>query len=180
MTDSTQRRITRRTIARGAAGSVPVVAVGAAAPAHAASHTVEVTTVSQCISSRYAYFTITATGLPSGSAIMIQIDPADTTALSLDGTITDGGTEGLFVLTSTGGASTTGQIRVDESFTTGQGTQVVTAEVMGSTSVDVTGDLTASVTFTRSGTHGCATPWSGRRLPVARRVVADVTRRPSP
>lgn len=83
MSDFTEKKISRRTVAKGAAWSVPVVAVAAAAPAHAASADGNVTVSGSCVgftvpilnvTAGHPKFTISATGvaLPAGSTLTLS------------------------------------------------------------------------------------------------------------
>ncbi len=145
-------RPSRRTIARGAAWSVPVIAVGAASPAFAASHTVSVQTSATC-ATRDGTFAITVSGLAAGEQVNISLVGNNSGTSPGTSNVTGSGLN--YALTGDGSTSTLGRIFVSGPSFNGQGSSTVTATVTGSGGVSVTGDLTATITFSRSGQYTC-------------------------
>ncbi len=148
------RRPSRRVVARGAAWSVPVVAVGAATPAVAASPTVSVTTTATC-SFRDGTFVITVSGLGVGQQVAISLAGSSGGTSAATTNVTGSGSS--WILTGDGSSPTVGRINVSGPSLTGQGSSTVTATVSGLGGVQVAGDLTATITFSRSGsTYSCS------------------------
>ena len=154
MDDTTKgaARPSRRVLARGAAWSVPVVAVGAAAPAMAASGGTGSIT-GACAGGNTANFTLSIAGSLSTS---IQV-----VFTRLGGTGFDITAPGTWVRASTsnniivydvpvvsGSASGTANV----TYLMGRsGTELVTAEISTTTGQVITGDTTASVNISRDG-----------------------------
>lgn len=73
-TGDTQRAVSRRSVAKAAAWSVPAIAIAAAVPAHAASNAAVASVVGICVGrSRTASFTIGVAHIPLGQQISIVL-----------------------------------------------------------------------------------------------------------
>lgn len=143
-------RPSRRTIARGAAWSVPVVAVTAAAPAFAASGGTATVQGSCSGTSRTASITVDVTGTSAGSVI-VTFTGTGTFAVSAPAGTTSCGTNCYVVPVVNGTASATFGV----TFTIGQsGQETVTATVSSSGGQVISGDTTGSVTKRRDGNSG--------------------------
>jgi hypothetical protein len=143
-------RPTRRTIARGAAWSVPVVAVAAAAPAFAASGgTASVT--GQCTGGRTGSIQVVVNGT-SAQYVRVQLSHTGSGTYTVtsapsgaqtcgDGCyllpVTNGSVNGTFLITLTVGQSGTGTVTADIS--SSPGGQVITGDTSGYVSIRRTG-----------------------------------------
>ncbi len=149
-------RPTRRTLARGAAWAVPVVAVGAAAPAMAASGgTGGISARCASATSTSGTFSVSVTGSlvtqlqvafrrASGSGTF-SITPESTWVLVP-------GTPGAYTyLIPVVGGTATGTATMSSSGISNNGTQTVTGELSAPGGQVITGTTSASITITRQG-----------------------------
>jgi hypothetical protein len=146
------RRPSRRTVARGAAWSVPVLAVGAAAPAFAASGGTG-TITGACLGGNRASYTLNVTG-SAAAFIRVTFSRLGGTSMSISvpgSWVLVGASSNLSIYDvpviagSAGGAATV-------TFQMGQnGNELVTATISTTTGQVITGDTTASVNITRNG-----------------------------
>lgn len=156
-TDDTARP-SRRTLARGAAWTVPVAVVGAAAPAVAASRAGNGTITGECLAGAQARFTLAVSGsaatsvqvvfTQSGSGTHTVTTPAGWTLVSSTGTVS------TFNAPVSGG-SAGGQVTVTYSLS-GQSTGTVTATISAAPPF-ATGDFAASVRKVRDGSNYACT-----------------------
>ena len=154
MDDTTKgaARPSRRVLARGAAWSVPVVAVGAAAPAMAASGGTGSIT-GACAGGDRASYTLNITG-SSAAFIRVTFTRLGGTSMSISAPNTwvlVGASANITIYdvpVSAGSAGGTATV----TFIMGQnGNELVTATISTTTGQVITGDTTASVNITRNG-----------------------------
>jgi|EndMetStandDraft_5_1072996.scaffolds.fasta_scaffold483163_2 hypothetical protein len=138
--------ISRRTLTKAAAWSIPVIALAAPAPAFAASTDVPVTVTAQCLPGPNGGFAIATAPIPVGEQVTITLTHSGAGTFTATPNFPHTGSN-PFIVTGTG-AAFSGQISVN--FTLSQnGTGTVTAVVTGSGGVS--GDSSSFVTQRRDG-----------------------------
>ncbi len=153
--ESASLRPTRRTVAKGAAWSVPVVAVGAAAPAMAASGGTGGITAS-CVTpgGTGVTYTLSVTGSLSPE-IQVVFTHSGTGSMSISApatwTIAGSTATTLTYLVPVVGGAASGTATVNYTGLTGNSSATVVAEISATSGQEITGDLTATSTVTRSG-----------------------------
>jgi hypothetical protein len=140
--------ISRRTVAKAAVWSIPVIALATPAPALAASTDVAVTVTARCVAGPNGSFSFSTAPVPIGEQLVITLTRTGGGAFSATPDFVHTGSN-PFIVEGTGGPFI-GQIAV--SFTLPQnGVGTVTAVVTGSAGAPVSGVTSRFVTQRRDG-----------------------------